>query len=281
MSEADDWSDLGDPVEYEPPRDGIGTLLARLGNLERIVSGLTRGAPLRQAGIASETDLIRVLGSMDIEGALAVKSDAQITGDTEIAGALDVTGDTEISGDLDVTGLLRILSNATVTGSIRSQNFVANTSGWRLTSTGLEVNTLTAKDAIIGNQALAAPVTGDTSNASTGGTAVAISTGLADYATVNFTVPSEFSIARVMATSSLAMSNAVTINMRTRINGVDGTTMPVLSNSSGFGNGASSHALSIGGLTGGSTISVSTRCQATAGGTLGYVITSASVVYFR
>jgi len=87
-------------------------------------------------------------------------------------------------------------------------------------------------------------VDGDTDNASTGATAVAISTSLANYATITFTVPSGYTRAKVKASSYLAMSSAVSINMRTRINGVDGTTMPVLANSSGFGNGASGYAAS-------------------------------------
>lgn len=88
MSESDDWSDpeseLGDSVEYDPARDGIRQITERMLRLERLVAGALRGSPLRQAGIAAETDLIRVLGSLVVEKELAV------TGDTRILGTLSL-----------------------------------------------------------------------------------------------------------------------------------------------------------------------------------------------
>lgn len=64
-----------------------------------------------------------------------------------------------VDGALDVSGLLRILASAVVSGEVKSSNYTPGVSGWRMTDTGLEVNDITLRGGIVGNDALANPVT--------------------------------------------------------------------------------------------------------------------------
>jgi len=133
---------------------------------------------------------------------------------------------------------------------------------------------VTRIDTLVGQQ-----VTGDTGNASTGG-AVAVGTGAALYAPVTIAIPAGYSVARVMASSSCAITGGTATYLATRIAGGDGLTMPVLANSSGFGNGAASFARTLTGLNGG-TITIASVAYSASGGSSAYISTSAIVTFLR
>jgi hypothetical protein len=257
------------------PRGGLPALAEEIRNLWRAVKALQGGAPLRQAGI-------RVADTgMTIESALAVLGALSATGDTELGGDVDISGDTTVSGTLTVSGLLSLLSDMVVSGVIRSENFAAGASGWRLTSTGLEVNDLTLRGGIIGNDALANPITGRSGNAMQ--TQITLPTAsFGGYAAVNVAVPAGFTRAEVLAVSSCFVGSSTSSNaaaMKTRINGADGLQMTVVTDPI-FGNGASSFSASLSGLSGG-VITCQTMLQATAAGMTGGCTTSALVTFYR
>lgn len=297
--------------EYRTPRDGLGVLKAALTALSRRVKALEGSAPLRTAGIFITDTVMRVTRSLLVEGDFASTGDADITGTTHIGGAtdidgtlnvdatttlggdttisgntditgeLDVTGDTTLGGAVEVSGVMTLLSNMIVNGLIRSQNFVAGVSGWRLTSTGLEVNTLTAKDAIIGNDALTSPTTPRVGSGTTG-VGVALGTGVADYAAANLTVPAGYTSAQVTGISS-AYIGGDGVEIRTAIGATSGDFMNVIPTTSpGLANGSSGHAAILTGLTGGATIAVRTQARRLgAPASTAYLTTVASAVFYR
>lgn len=254
------------------PGDGVRELVARVNALEREVSALRGAGPMRAFG--AEVDET----GMTIGTSLAVTGDLTATGETVLNGALDVGAATTIGGDLDVSGLLRVLASAIVSGNIRSSNFVAGSSGWRLTSTGLEVNDITLRGGIIGNDALTDPVRATAGSANTG-TAVSIGTSAGSYATVTISVPTGYSRAFVQGSSSIASANAVAAYIATRIDGTDGLVMPLVSAPNGALSGAVTFAREVTGLSGGS-LTVTTRAFGSSAFT-GYVVTSCNVIFLR
>lgn len=235
------------------PRHPQEQLVDRIRDLERKVSELQNNL-LKQAGVGVKEKRLVIGQSLDVEGELLVTGIARLLSDLEVG------------GDGEVTGILQ------------SENFAPNSSGWRLTATGLEVNTLVAKDAIIGDQALANPVAASAGSANTG-TAVSVGTSAASFASVAIPVPEGYSRAFVTGISSLASANAVAAYIATRINGVDGMTMPIVSAPNGAATGSVSFARQVTGLSGGS-LSVQTRAYGSSS-LSAYIVTSASAVFLR
>lgn len=219
-------------AEYQRhPRDGVEALVDRLRNLEREVGELKNNL-LKQAGVGVEPDTLRVTGNLDVSG------------------DLDVTGPAAFGNDVSIDDDLTVGGSGVVTGSLRSSNFVAGSTGWRLTSTGLEVNTLIAKDAIIGNQALASPVTAALATPARTSNWSANSTW-SSKATTSISVPAGFSEALVIAVASVtATGSAIRYDSRASIDGNAGPEIQDLANTTG--SSAVAHAHTVTGLSGGS-----------------------------
>ncbi|WHP18846.1 hypothetical protein [Cellulomonas sp. ES6] len=141
MSELDDWSDdntpdMGEASEYDPPRDGLAALIARLAHVERTLAGITRGwSPLRQAGITVTED------GMTIDSSLTVDGDLMSTGDAAFGGTLQVTGDAVFSGDLAVPN--GSISNEALQNPIEEGAIGYSTSNFAVTTTATAVATRT------------------------------------------------------------------------------------------------------------------------------------------
>ena len=143
-------------------------------------------------------------------------------------GAVDITSTTHIGGTLDVDA--------------------AATFGGAVAITG----TLDLPAGIINNDALASPVSGDTATSFAVG--LHLTATEQSVAAVSVNVPAGFSKARVMAFSTLSAGSS-SLDCFTRIQGNDGGTTQA-----GYGFGASSHAITLTGLSGG-TITASTVAQ--------------------
>lgn len=245
---------MSESAEFQRhPRHPQEALVDEVRALRREVSEL-RNNLLKQAGVGVKENRLVIGQSLDVEGELLV------------TGLARLLSDLELGGDGEVTGILR------------SANFAPGQAGWRLTSTGLEVNTLTAKDALIGDQALANPVAASAGSANTG-TAVSVGTSAASFASVAIPVPAGYSRAFVTGISSLASANAVAAYIATRIDGADGMTMPIVSAPNGAASGSVSFARQVTGLSGGS-LTVQTRAYGSSSLTA-YIVTSASAVFLR
>lgn len=183
------------------PTSAAGAAASAIAELGRQAREAASGL-FAQAGIRIERALMTISRGLRVEG------DLESTGSATFGGDLASTGSATFGGDLTTTGLARLLADlevggdGVVTGLLQSNNFVPGVSGWRLTPTGLEVNTLTAKDAIIGNAALANPVTGNAAGTATA-SAWGVGTAMATKATATITVPAGFSRAVVFATASM------------------------------------------------------------------------------
>lgn len=113
-------------------------------------------------------------------------------GVVECDGTFNVVGTENISGDLNVTGSATIGGPTSITGlttvsgtdGIESSNYVAGTSGWKFDGTSLEANT-----GVIGNGALANPVTPGVVNASSSNFGLG-SGAFADVVATTVAVPS-------------------------------------------------------------------------------------------
>lgn len=139
--------------------------------------------------------------------------------------------------------------------------------------------TLTAQQAtltsLVSNQ-----VAGSTHTASAG--PVSTSAG-SDYAVATVTVPSGYTRAVVMAVSAVVASGAPpNMTASTNIAGNLGFALYVANLAGTEGSGSPSHAVTLTGLTGGSTFNVSTRVVTkTAATNLTYFITTASVIWLK
>lgn len=81
MSTTNDWyydDEMGAPEDYEASRDGIGQLVGRLRSVERTLEALTRGAPLRAAGISLDEDGMTIDSSLTVDGSLLVTGDLAV-----------------------------------------------------------------------------------------------------------------------------------------------------------------------------------------------------------
>jgi len=143
-------------------------------------------------------------------------------------GAVDITSTTHIGGTLDVD------ADATFGGAVAI------------------TGTLDLPAGIINNDALASPVSGDTATSFAVG--LHLTATEQSVAAVSVNVPAGFSKARVMAFSTLSAGSS-SLDCFTRIQGNDGGTTQA-----GYGFGASSHAITLTGLSGG-TITASTVAQ--------------------
>ena len=111
-------------------------------------------------------------------------------GVTQVDGTFNVLGTENVSGNLNVTGSATIGGATTISGAttvsgtngIQSSNYVSGTSGWKFNGTSLEANT-----GVIGNGALANPVTPNIVNVRTTGFAIPIP--YTEVASINLTVP--------------------------------------------------------------------------------------------
>lgn len=138
---------------------------------------------------------------------------------------------------------------------------------------------LSVPNGSIDNAALANPVIGTTGTASTG-TGVALPSSLADFAVVTFTVPAGFTRAVVLGVTTVTVTTGDMI-MSTAIGGSGGLQARCYVDSFGFGNGATSHAATLTGLSGGSTFTVRSQCARTGSSSAALIATSASVTFLR
>jgi hypothetical protein len=176
-------------------------------------------------------------------------------------------GVTQVDGSLNVVGNLNVSGSSTVSGSngIQSSNYVAGTSGWKFNGTSLEANT-----GVIGNGALANPISAISAHASADTFSLATGSNVAK-ATATITVPSGFSKALVQAFSAISAVNPTasldTLYVGCRINnpaGVDqntGWSMAQAVAASTQGSVAESSTALITGLTAGQTFTVQTTAS--------------------
>lgn len=153
------------------PEDEMARMARRVEALERRLTEIASADVLKTAGVAAEPDLIRILGSLVVEGNLSVPN-----------------------GSID-------------------------------------------------NDALSSPVTGDTATAFASG--FALNGTSAAHVPVSVAVPAGFTVARVMAFSSVAAGSAA-VNCATRIEASTGGMMTGV-----YGLSTSAHAATFTGLSGG------------------------------
>jgi hypothetical protein len=125
-------------------------------------------------------------------------------------------------------------------------------------------------------------VTGLTDSGSSGG-AIAISTG-GTYGLAEVTVPAGFTRANIIAVSTITASGtSPLVSLQTNIAGNLGETIPIYSGSASDAivTGGSSHAVSLTGLTAGSTIQAGARIAAQSGVTNAYFINSMAVTFLK
>jgi len=173
-------------------------LIRRLQELERKVEMLAGARTLTNASIDS--------GSLTIKGGQLIVQDAS----GNVIDTIDANGITVTGGSIAVTG-----GNLTISGSglAKSGNYAAGAAGWKLDSSGnAEFNNITLRGGIIGDDALANPVTGDVRFA--GGSNYSLSPGTPGVAraTASFTVPTGFTqvIIQVVVNDSAINSTAST-----------------------------------------------------------------------
>lgn len=171
------WSQ-GSPQasQYVASARGLEALFSRIERMENLIRELTGANILGPAGLAVDPD------------GLTIASSLVVSGNTHIQGALDVGGD------------------AQVTGHLQSQNYAAGHTGWLLSATGLEVNDITIRGGIIGNEALASPVRPGQGGVTTGN--FGMSTTASAKSAGSIAVPAGFSAALVLATAHVSTSNS-------------------------------------------------------------------------
>lgn len=204
----------------------------------------------------------------------------------------DIRSGNYVSGtsgwDLAPDGAAELGQTTVRGGKIQSGNFVAGTSGWGLDGAGnAEFNTVTLRAGIIGNAALANPVTLAVANANVNGIAVALT--WTDYTPLTFVVPSGFTSCAIMA--SLSASPYVTspggasgaVQVRVAINGTTGAKGDSGWLVAGDQRSVSANfALSLTGLVGGGSVIVKSQAIATAGSpNMDYLNLSAIAVFTR
>jgi len=155
----------------------------------------------------------------------------------------------------------------TVSGLTTAQaNIAANVAS--IAANVADINTL------VGDQ-----VTGTAGNATTGATAVGLSTSAASFATITINVPAGFTVAAVAANTSMAMMGTITGYVRTRIGGSDGPNMLVFTDGTA-GNGSSNFSR-VFTVTSGGTFTVEARAYGATGSETAYIANAASVTFFR
>lgn len=215
-------------------------------------------------GLLKVLGRLLVTGNLDVTGPLAVSGDTDITGATHIGGDTDIDGTLNVDADTTLGADLELGGTGTVTGLLRSENFVAGVSGWRLTPTGLEVNTLVAKDAIIGNAALASPILPEAFSGFGSGFGTATS-AWETKASATLTTPAGFTRALVVANSGLTLTNTTGLPARSFV------ARTLIDTSAGFqvrvsnldatliASTGANHTALVTGLTGGDTFAVATQ----------------------
>lgn len=139
-------------------------------------------------------------------------------------------------------------------GQMRSSNFVAGASGWRMLGDLLEVNDILLRGGIIGNDALASPVA--TASASQIENGFGTATTDQARAAVSIPVPSGFSQALVLAFGAVMCINSTATNDNlygaVQIEGVKSRELPVNVQPSGFAPVSTAKSQLLTGLSGGS-----------------------------
>lgn len=165
-------------------------------------------------------------------------------------------------------GLLRVLGAVEVSGDpgeVRSGDFEANVSGWRLSPTQAEFNDLLLRGGIIGNDALSDPVSARGAGASV--VNFPVTTSETVIGTASIPVPAGFSQAIVMCVVHCAAFNGNVdydyLGVRAGIQGSGGGgTQAIAGGSGGWASASASAQRLISGLDGGS-ISVDVRAWST------------------
>lgn len=114
---------------YQP----VDVLMDRIRKLEGLVAELTKGSPLRQAGIGVAP------GQVEFNGDAVFAGDTSVTGNLDVAGTAAFSGDTTIGGNLDVTGTLNlpagIIGNDALATPLDFRASWANADAFSITST--------------------------------------------------------------------------------------------------------------------------------------------------
>ena len=228
-------------------------------------------------GDLTSTGSATIGGTLDVTAATDLGGDTRhgtldVTGAASIGSTLDVTGDTDIGGNLDLSG------SATVTGTVETSNYAAGSAGVRITSTGIEVNGVTFKAAVVPDTALAHQVIGA---ADVGTATPTITTSATAYAAASVTAPSWATSASAIAVSTMSLGSAATYaHIRTRIAGNDGQRQDVPITSAAIGGGTSAHSRSRS-VTGGSTITAYTLADVASGTAPAAITTVLMVTFYR
>lgn len=249
------------PSEFDRP-PGAGPVSGLVDRIDAVATELREKTTnlFRTAGITISNTLMTLANNLRVEGTLTSTGPASFGGNTTVTGALSTTGAATLGGNTNVTGTFSTTGAATFGGntSITGTLGVTGTAniGGQMNVTGDAVfsGNLAVPNGSITNAALANPVTGVTNNAFQSG----ISAGPSSMAvaSASVTVPDGFTQARVIAISNAAAGNSA-VNCYTRINGSDGGTMTGV-----YAFASSSHAVSLSGLTPGSTITAQTMIAA-------------------
>ena len=170
-------------------------------------------------------------------------------------------GVTQVDGDLVVKD-----------GEVRSSNYVAGVSGWRLRPDGtIEVNDAEIRGGIIGNDALTNPSKSEAIYAST--TNFSLTTTLTNKLTKTLTVPAGFTSAAITVTARVFIFNPNTtggydgaggeyLYGQANIAGFNGWALPLaISGNSGSGTNISTFSAVLTGLTPGGSVLVQAAAQ--------------------
>jgi len=171
----------------------------------------------------------------ELEKAIADLRTARSGNYTTIDGTLDVPGNLNVSGTTSLDGSLTLQGGAVLTasGDVQSANYDPGNAGWKLDGTtgDIEINDITLRGGIIGDDALTNP----TDLATFEGVAtfsMTVPTSFASVISKSVTVPAGFTKAFVLAIASYQLfattwSTTAFVALKTRVNSHDGPQLDV------------------------------------------------------
>lgn len=96
------WSPPSAQQYPAQPSTAVDALMNRIRKLEGLIAELTKGSPLRQAGMGVSPGQVDFDGDVVIGGRIFTTGDAEFSGNTKIGGSLEVTGTLSLpSGIID------------------------------------------------------------------------------------------------------------------------------------------------------------------------------------
>ena len=104
------------------PSTAVDALMNRIRKLEGLIAELTKGSPLRQAGMGVSPGQVDFNGDIVIGGRIFTTGSAEFSGNTKIGGSLEVTGTLSLpAGIINNEALASPADFARSGGGVRSE----------------------------------------------------------------------------------------------------------------------------------------------------------------